>query len=114
MGIPDSAVKGAKIGACAGASAWFGYLLGLDPSVLFKFITETATNQIAQAGFFFAAAAWIHSGRVKKEIARNFGAMTDAINNVANALSSDLKNHKEILDNHEKRLETLEAKKSQP
>lgn len=97
-------------------------LAGLDiNSVVTSFFSQASQSQIAQAGFFFTLAAWIHSGRVKKEISKNFGALTAAINNVATTstaainnvattLSDELKSQAKILANHGQRLETLESK----
>jgi len=82
-----------------------------DPEAVIQGIMATANSQIAQAGFFFAVAAWIHSGRVKKEISKNFGAITEAINNVAAALRLDLQKHGERLDGISQRVDNLERDK---
>ena len=83
----------------------------VDPNKVSKIFSETAQNQIAQAGFFFTLAAYIHSGRVKKEIKSNFEALTTAINQVAEAFREDLKKHSERLDNLASRVEVLEQTK---
>jgi hypothetical protein len=87
-----------------------GYLIISNPEPFIQGLISTANSQIAQAGFFFAVAAWIHSGRVNKEISKNFSSITEAINNVANALRMDLKKHGERLDNLSDRVQTLENK----
>lgn len=74
------------------------------------FFGEAASNQIAQAGFFFTIAAWLHSGRVKKEIKENFSSLTKAINDVASAFREDLKAHSEQLKNLSSRVQSLEEK----
>lgn len=75
-----------------------------------KLLSETAQSQLAQAGFFFTIAAWLHSGRVKKEIRENFSALTQAIDNVANAFREDLKLQGARLDNLASRVSSLENK----
>lgn len=99
-------------GLTGGLGIGLGFITGIDPSTIVKFLSDTAGNQIAQAGFFFTMAAWIHSGRVKKEIAKNFSAMTDAINNVATAFSQKLDLHGKMLEELSERVENLEQKKS--
>lgn len=83
-------------------------LLSLSPESLMHYFSSVTENKIAQAGFFFTMAAWIHAGRVKKEIAAQFSVVTDAINNVAQALRSDLAAHGQRLDNVTIRVESLE------
>ncbi len=99
---------GVSVGVGAGALALFK----TDPSAAIQYILDICRNQMAQAGFFFTLAAWLHSGRVKKEIAKNFMGMTDAMNNIATVLSRDLKKHGERLDNLTDRVETLETVKT--
>lgn len=79
-----------SIGVTLGVGSILTLLYSLDPTSIAKLMSEAANSQIAQAGFFFTLAAWIHAGRVKKEIAANFQLVTDAINNVAVALRQDL------------------------
>lgn len=86
------------------------FLVGLDPTGLVGVMSQAAQSQIAQAGFFFTLAAWIHSGRVKKEIKLNFTTLTEAINNIAKTLREDLEKHGKRLDSLEGRVQTLEKK----
>ncbi len=99
----------------AGLTGGFGTGLGLffafDPATIMQIMSDTANSKIAQAGFFFTIAAWLHSGRVKKEIKLNFVALTEAINNVANSFREDLAKHGERLDNLAGRVEHLEKSK---
>jgi len=107
--------KAVSVGAGVGVSAGLGsaalVLTGVaDPASILNFLSTVASSQIAQAGFFFTVAAWIHSGRVKTEISKHFSSITDAINNVATALREDLQKHGERLDKIDKRVENLEIK----
>lgn len=86
----------------------FEYLSGLDISEIANVLSSAAQSEISRSGFFFLLAAWIHSGRVKNEIAKNFVSLTAAINNVATTLRDDLNAQSKILANHGKRLENLE------
>lgn len=74
-----------------------------------KFFSDAASNEITQAGFFFSVAAWIHAGRVKKEIKSNFEGLTLAINNVAQSFRDDLRIHGARLDNLSDRVGMLEG-----
>lgn len=84
----------------------------LDSAPLLNFLSDASKNQITQAGFFFTAAAWIHSGRVKKEIKENFKALTLSIDHVADAFKEDLKRHGDRLDNLSFRVTHLESNKT--
>lgn len=85
-----------------------GFNADIDHEAIKGFLGEAVGNQITQAGFFFTAAAWVHSSRVKKEIKANFASLTAAINNVAESFREDLKNHSERLDNLSMRVQTVE------
>jgi hypothetical protein len=89
--------RGKALAGLAGAAASIGALgTGLVSSDdIGHLFSEAVQNKIAQAGFFFTFAAWLHSGRVKKEIAIQFGAISKAINDVAAALREDLAKHAE-------------------
>lgn len=105
--------KSLVIGGAGVVGALIFMIVGTDPSMISQealkhFLGEAAQNQITQAGFFFTLAAWLHSGRVKKEIKSNFASLTEAINNVAESLRQDLKNHSNRLDNLTSRVETVE------
>lgn len=93
-----------------GGTVYIGshFTFAINPEAIQNFLGEAASNQITQAGFFFSMAAWIHSGRVKKEIKSNFVGLTEAINNVADSLREDLKNHSNKLDNLDSRVKNLE------
>ena len=41
----------------------------ISPDVVLNLVGPVLQSQVAQFGIAFGAAAWIHSGRVKKEIA---------------------------------------------
>lgn len=61
-------------------------------------LSQASQSQFAQAGFFFMLAAFIHSGRMKKEIRFNFQGLSDSIDRVSVALKEDLRRHGERLD----------------
>lgn len=88
-----------------------GFISTTSPDVAdqtMKVFSEAAQSQIAQAGFFFTVAAWLHAGRVKKEIRDNFSALTESINKVADAFREDLKVQVSRLDNLATRVQSLE------
>jgi hypothetical protein len=53
-------------------------------------LSATLNHQISQFTIAFGIAAWIHSGRVKKEISNQMTQVIAAINNTALALRQDL------------------------
>lgn len=79
---------------------------------VYSSLSTAAQSEITQAGFFFALAAWLHAGRVKKEIKLNFASLTTAINQVADAFRADLRAHGLKLDNLANRVQSLESKTS--
>lgn len=101
-------------GIMAGFGAGLATILNMDAAIVVGYLSDAAASEVTRAGFFFLMAAWIHSGRVKKEISKNFTSLTAAIDNVAVAFRKDLQSHAIILANHGLRLENLEKQKEQP
>ena len=87
-----------------------GLIGGLSPENLGNIMSQASQNQLVQYGFLFSLAAWIHSGRVKKEIKLNFASVTDAINSISRALREDLEKHGKRLDMIEGRVQNLEKR----
>lgn len=88
-------------------------IVSMTPEAMVGHFTNITESKVAQFGFFFTLAAWIHSGRVKKEIAAQFTTITEAINNVATALHNDLAAHGSRLDNLTNRVDKLEQTKGE-
>lgn len=61
------------------------------------------SHQVTQFGLAFAIAAWLHSGRVKKEIKAQADQISAAFNNLAEALRNDLKSLNDRVSALEKR-----------
>lgn len=74
----------------------------LTPEALISGLGSALQSQVAQFGFAFSLAAWIHAGRVKKEIGAQLGGIKDA-------LTSLLKVESERITKLEKRMELFEA-----
>ena len=55
-------------------------------------------SQIAIWTTSLGVAAWVHSGRVKKEIALQMSVLVTAINNLGEALRSDLQRQSQRID----------------
>lgn len=74
-------------------------IYSINPDWVSSFLNEALQLQVTQFGIAFTLAAWIHAGRVKKEIKFQVeamtSAMTEAINNVAVTLRQDLSAHAE-------------------
>lgn len=106
--MPKKYYKWVALAVLSGATL-VGFDTGsFDPDVLQSFLSEAAQSEISKSGFFFIIAAWLHSGRMKKEIKLNFEHLTTAITSVADALRADMKIHRDRIDNLAKRVEDLE------
>ncbi len=69
----------------------------VDPEHLVELVDDGLRHQIVQFTVAFGIAAWIHSGRTKKEIAKQFAPLILAVNNVADTLRKDLVAQKELI-----------------
>lgn len=56
---------------------------------------DAMSNQVFQFGFAFTLAAFLHAGRVKREIAEQGRSIRDAFNDLALALRQDLSSQSE-------------------
>ncbi len=95
------------VGWVAAAGGGAGFLYSLDPNTIVQHMSMVAQSQIAQTGFFFTLAAWLHAGRVKKEIKESFTSLTLALNDLSAALRQELKIHSEELADHANKLDKL-------
>lgn len=73
----------------------------MDLDALSSFLSVALQSQITQFGIAFSAAAWIHSGRVKKEIKTSFAGLSDAISELGVALREDLRSQAKRIENVE-------------
>lgn len=94
-------------GWTAALSGAAGFLYSMDPNVLVQHMSIIAQSQIAQTGFFFTVAAWLHAGRVKKEIKDSFTGLTESLNSLSAALRQELKIHSDKLADHANKLDNL-------
>lgn len=60
----------------------------LDPEKLSGLFSEAMQHQIFQFTVAFTIAAWIHSGRVKKEIKNQFGSLVTALSGLGEKLEN--------------------------
>ncbi len=95
------------VGWTAGLSGLAGFLYTVDPNILVQHMSLIAQSQIAQTGFFFTLAAWLHAGRVKKEIKESFSGLTNSLNDLSAALQQELKIHAAELADHANKLDNL-------
>lgn len=96
----------------------------MDPGVLSSLLGQALSHQVTQFTFAFSLAAFIHSGRVKKEIREQFSGLVDSIDKVRAALNQDLAAQNQRLAGVEvgmtklagrvDQLENLNADKAQP
>ncbi len=78
--------KKRKVGIGMGIGSIFAVLYSLDPVKFSEYFSLAIQQEISRLLIAFAVAAWIHSGRVKKE----FVNVTEAINGLGSALRQDL------------------------
>lgn len=72
-----------------------------DLEFIKKMFGEAMASQVTQFGVAFSLAAWIHSSRVKKEIANQMSGLVSSLNNLGSALREDLKRQDERIENVE-------------
>ncbi len=98
-------IAGALVGFAAALMNKSGFYAEIDPSALSGVLSEASQSEMAKYLFLFTIAAWIHSGRVKTEIAKSFDTLIQSINSLGSALRQDLEQQREILKSHAKLLE---------
>lgn len=96
-----------------GGGLGLGFWYGVAPESFIQHLSMIAQNQIAQAGFFFTLAAWLHAGRVKSEIRSAFSSLTESIDSLGATLSQQLQDHATKLSDHEKKLAFMASQLSQ-
>lgn len=94
-------------GQVVGVGGLLGFIYRADPNMLVQHMSVIAQSQIAQAGFFFTLAAWLHAGRVKKEIKDSFSTLITAMTDLGDALRKELKIHADQLADHAIKLDKL-------
>lgn len=100
-----------------GAGGFLGFIYGIDPGI-FTHATDLAKNgtvtliQLSIICVTILAGAIFHASRVSKSISENFkkyaDQLTSAVDKVAEALTHDIQRHDKTLEEHGKRLDTLE------
>lgn len=78
-------------------------LTSIDPETVMGHLPSWMLSDLARQVFLFTLAAWIHSGRVKKEIKTQFQTLADAIHGVESKLGP-------VIDNLDLRVKILESK----
>jgi hypothetical protein len=78
-----------------------------DPEAFQGVLGEALSNQVSQFTMAFTIAAWVHSGRVKKEIRTQVGGIISSIDSVAQTLKQDLAAQGKRLDGVENTVKTL-------
>lgn len=82
----------------------------VSPDVVMPLVGQIMQQQVTQFGIAFSLAAWIHSGRVKKEIASQLNGIRTAVNDLAAALRQDLVAQSERISKIETRVSRIESK----
>lgn len=80
----------------------------MDLDTIQIFLSAALTHQVTQFTFAFSIAAWIHSGRMKKEIASQVIGIKNSIDGVTMALKDEILNQSSRIGYIEKRVENLE------
>lgn len=86
----NTAAFAKKAGWGLGLGSFFAVLWGIDPTAFEGHLSATMAHDVTKFGLVFSLAAWIHSSRVKKEIASQTQNIVASIDNVAVALRDDL------------------------
>lgn len=83
-----------------------------DIELIGTLLGHAVQSQVAQFSFSFGLAAWIHSGRVKKEIAAQLSGIKDAVKDLSAALRQDLEKQSERIGKLEDRVGRIEPKQN--
>lgn len=94
MDVKKHAKTAAKVGL-AGAGAYWALV---NPETVSALFGSAIQEKAIQFGAAFTFAAWIHSGRVKKEISSLGAGIITSVNAVADALKQDLQKQSERMD----------------
>jgi hypothetical protein len=62
----------------------------VDPGQVQGLLNDALSHQVTQFTIAFSIAAWLHSGRVKKEIKNQLSGIATSLDDVAKALRQDL------------------------
>jgi hypothetical protein len=85
--------------------------MDLDLNAVSDLISQGLSHQVTQFTIAFGIAAWIHSGRVKKEIASQVTSITGAIDRMASAHVAEATNTSTKIDQLTSRVDALEKGK---
>ncbi len=85
--------------------------MDLDWIAVSDLISKGLSHQVTQFTIAFGVAAYIHAGRVKKEIASQMSGITGAINSLADALKKELSEHSARIEKLTSRVDSLEKEK---
>lgn len=75
----------------------YGFMDASSIDSMTSLLSQGLQSDYAKMSFAFTMAAWVHSGRMKKEIKANFTELTAAINAVASAFKKDLEAQSKII-----------------
>ncbi len=81
----------------------------LDFDSLPNLLSTAMGSQVTQFGIAFAIAAFIHAGRMKKEIASQMSQVVGAVNNLAQALRQDLSSQSDRISKVELDVATIKG-----
>ena len=85
----------------------------MDVSSMLDLLSAGLSHDVTKWTIAFCIAAWIHSGRVKKEIKTQFGTIVESINSLGTALRNDLNSQNKKIDDLAGRVDQLEKPKTQ-
>lgn len=83
-----------------------------DAEVIGAIFGSAMQSQVTQFGIAFSIAAWIHSGRVKKEIAQQLSGIKEVMVDLAAALREELKKESERISRLEDRMSKIDSNKT--
>ncbi len=85
----------------------------MSPESIIAMFGEALNHQVTQFGIAFTMAAWIHSGRVKKEIKAQGVILVASIDGLALALRTEISQQNDRITEHAKRIDGLSEKLEQ-
>lgn len=95
-----------KIGAVSAGAIYTAF----DSETVMAMLGSAFQEKVVQAGAAFTIAAWLHSGRVKKEINTMSVGIISSVDNVAKALRQDLEVQSKRMDHIEDGISKLTSR----
>ena len=84
--------------------------MDLDVDAMAKLAEAVGLKEVVHNLLYFAVAAWVHSGRVSKEIQKQMAGLINAINAVRDTLKADITLQNTRIEKMQNKIDELSSK----